>query len=115
MRRKKKLVREIEKILTKHPSNKAGFRIDKSKYDVVRIAILNGLRGSEPLSHKELNSKVRYLLGPDFKGSVEWYTEVVKLDLEARRKVFRSQARPTVYSLTKPALHIYHPTHLSSA
>ena len=104
MNRKKKPAREIEKVLTKHPAKKAGFRIDKSKYDVVRNAILNGLRGSQPLTHAELDSKVRYLLGPDFKGSVPWYTEVVKLDLEARRKVFRSRTKPTVYSLTKPAL-----------
>ena len=104
MNRKKKLVREIEKILTKHPANKAGFRIDKSKYDVVRVAILNGLRGSKPLTHTEINSKVRYLLGPDFRGTVKWYAEVVKLDLEARRKIFRSQTKPTVYSLTKPTL-----------
>ena len=100
MTRKKKPAREIERILTRHPVNKAGFRIEKSKYDVVRNAILNGLRGSAPLTHTELDAKTRYLLGPDFKGSVGWYTEVVKLDLEARRKVFRSQIKPTVYSLT---------------
>ena len=103
MNPKKKLARGIEKILTKHPARKAGFRIEKSKYDAVRVAILNGLRGSEPLTHAELDSKVRYLLGPDFKGSVSWYNEVVKLDLEARRKIFRSQTKPTVYSLNKPA------------
>ena len=104
MDRKKKPARKIETILTNHPAKKAGFRIAKSKYDAVRIAILNGLRGSRPLTHADLDSKVRYLLGPDFKGSVSWYTEVVKLDLEARRKVFRSQTKPTVYSLTKAAL-----------
>ena len=104
MNRKQKPARKIETILTKHPAKKAGFKIAKSKYDEVRIAILNGLRGSRPLTHTELDSKVGYLLGPDFKGRASWYTEVVKLDLEARRKVFRSQTKPTVYSLTKPAL-----------
>ena len=104
MNRKKKPARVTEKILTKHPAKKAGFRIDKSKYDVVRVAILNGLRGSNPLTHQQLDSKVQYLLGPNFKGSPAWYFEVVKLDLEARGKVFRSQAKPAVYSLKKPAL-----------
>jgi hypothetical protein len=103
MARKKKSTREVERILTKHPVNKSGFRIEKSKYEAVRNAILNGLRGSKPLTHAQLDTKTRYLLGPDFKGSAGWYTEVVKLDLEARRKVFRSPFKPTVYSLTKPA------------
>ena len=101
MNQRQKRGRELEKILTKHPAKKAGFRIDKSKYDAVRIAILNGLRGSKPLTHVELDSKVRHLLGRGFRGSVSWYAEVVKLDLEARRKVFRSQTKPAVYSLTR--------------
>ena len=103
MDRKKKPARGLETIQTKHPAEKSGFRIAKSKYDEVRIAILNGLRGSKPPTHAELDAKVESLLGPAFKGRPSWYTEVVKLDLEARKKIFRSQGKPTVYSLTKPA------------
>jgi len=103
MNRKKKPAPKIETILTRHPARKSGFTINKSKYEEVRLAILNALRGAKPLTHSELDAKVGHLLGSNFKGSPSWYTEVVKLDLEARRKVFRSEAKPTVYSLTRPA------------
>jgi hypothetical protein len=102
MNRKKKTALKIETILTRHPARKSGFTINKSKYEEVRLAILNALRGAKPLMHSELDAKVGHLLGANFKGSPSWYTEVVKLDLEARRKVFRSEAKPTVYSLTRP-------------
>jgi len=103
MNRKQKPAPKIETVRTRHPGRKSGFTINKSKYEEVRLAILNALRGSKPLTHSELDAKVEYLLGSHFKGSASWYTEVVKLDLEARRKVFRSAAKPTVYSLTRPA------------
>ena len=85
MNRKKKPAPKIETMLTRHPAKKSGFTINKSKYEEVRLAILNALRGSKPLTHSELDAKVGYLLGANFKGSASWYTEVVKLDLEARR------------------------------
>jgi len=103
MKRKTKPSQKMETIRTRHPAKKAGFAINQSKYDDVRLAILNALRGSQPLTHTELDAKVTYLLGPNFKGKASWYTEVVKLDLEARRKVFRSKTKPAVYSLSRPA------------
>ena len=66
MNRKKKPSRKLETIRTRHPTKKAGFTIQQSRYDEVRVAILNALRGSKPLTHTELDAKVAYLLGPNF-------------------------------------------------
>ena len=103
MNRNKKPAPGMETMLTRHPAGKSGFTVNKSKYEEVRLAILKALRGSNPLTHSELDAKVGYLLGPNFKGSTSWYTEVVKLDLEARKKVFRSETKPAAYSLARPA------------
>ena len=44
-----------EKILTKHPLGKSGRNIERSKYDMLKKAILSALRKNE-LTHIELFS-----------------------------------------------------------
>src|SRR3990170_728319 len=72
-----------ERILTKRPQGKSGVSIEKAKYDAVRAAIVGALRG-EQLSFSQMRDKVATQLSPgSFDGSISWYTECVKLDLEA--------------------------------
>jgi hypothetical protein len=87
-----------EKILTKHPKGKKGVRISKSKYEIIKSSILKCLKRKD-LTHVELTKCVNEKLGK-FQGSISWYTETVKLDLEARNIVKRMQeTKPQVYKL----------------
>jgi hypothetical protein len=89
------------KILTKHPLGKSGKNIDKHKYETLKKAILSTLRGKE-LTHTELFDRLNKSLKGKFSGSISWYAETVKLDLEARKIVQRTSSKPQKYRL-KPA------------
>lgn len=78
-----------ERILTLHPSGKAGVNIDKEKYDAVRAAILDSLRQSGTITFSDLTDAVREKLADSFAGSISWYVTTVKLDLEARGEIAR--------------------------
>ncbi len=85
-----------EKILTKHPLGKSGKNINKQKYEALRKAILSALRDKE-LTHTELFNKLNKGLKSKFSGNISWYGETVKLDLEARKIIERTSARPQKY------------------
>jgi uncharacterized protein YdhG (YjbR/CyaY superfamily) len=89
-----------EKIVTKHPQGKSGRSISRKKYDQVAKAIRSALRGKE-LTHTELMGRVLALLEKKFDGNISWYTETVKLDLEARKEVARTASKPQRYQLAK--------------
>ena len=76
------------KILTRHPEGKRGVNISRAKYDVVRAAILAGLRGKE-LTFAELSRIIQRKLQGKFDGSLMGHYTSVKLDLEARRELER--------------------------
>jgi hypothetical protein len=74
-----------------HPEGgKRNFKISEEKYDVVRGAILHCLRASGELTHTELLRCVSNRLAAGFDGSISWYVEAVKLDLEARGEITRT-------------------------
>jgi hypothetical protein len=77
-----------EKILTLHPQGKKGVHIDRAKYDTMKSAILRVLR-KKNLTHHELTRAVEDALKGKFNGSIPWYMEGTKLDLEARKVIER--------------------------
>ena len=77
-----------DKILTLHPAGKKGVKISKTKYDAMKATILRLLKSKE-LTHDELTSAVNRALKGKFDGSVSWYMESTKLDLEARKVIER--------------------------
>jgi hypothetical protein len=85
-----------EKILTKHPQRKTGRSIDREKYDQIRAGILAVL-GKKELTHTELMHALHARLQKRFDGNTHWYGETVKLDLEARRVIERTDAKPQRY------------------
>ena len=87
-----------EKILTKHPLGKSGKNISKQKYQTLKQAILSALRGRE-LAHTELFNQLNKRLKGSFSGTVSWYGETVKLDLEARKILERTSSKPQRYRL----------------
>ena len=86
------------KILTKHPLGKRGVNIDKQKYETLKKAILSALKGKE-LTHDELFNRLNKSLKGKFSGSISWYAETVKLDLEAKKMVQRTSSKPQKYRL----------------
>jgi hypothetical protein len=89
-----------EKILTKHPLGKSGKNIDKEKYETLKRAIMSALRSKE-LTHTELFKQLNKDLDRNFLGNISWYGETVKLDLEARRLIERTSAKPQKYRLKR--------------
>ena len=87
-----------EKILTKHPLGKSGKNIDKRKYETLKKTVLSALRGKQ-LTHTELFKQLNKSLKGKFSGNISWYGETVKLDLEARKMIERTSAKPQKYRL----------------
>jgi len=78
-----------EIVLTRHPLGKRGVKIQRAKYEVVRAAIIAALSVRDSLTLMELARAVEDQLHGFFDGSVLWCVTVVKLDMEARRELFR--------------------------
>jgi len=80
------------KIQLLHPAGKKAVRMDIDKYTVIKKALLNSLKQNRELTHTELldvvidNFKKNKI---KFEGSIEWYMESVKLDLEANKIIER--------------------------
>ena len=88
-----------EHIQTLHPViGKTNKRILLKKYEVIRDNILSILASSE-LTHTELMEELYAKLKDSFEGGVQWYGETVKLDLEARDIIERTEGKPAKYRL----------------
>jgi hypothetical protein len=87
-----------EKILTKHPQGKSGKNISKQTYDLFKDTILSILKNKE-LTHTELFNQLNKKLKGKFSGNINWYGETVKLDLEARKLIERTDSKPQKYRL----------------
>jgi len=94
-----KLEKRVDKILTKHPEGKSGRSISKKKYKTMKQEILSILQNAEP-THTELFRGLNKNLQDRFEGDIGWYGETVKLDLEARKIIERTAAKPARYRLT---------------
>ena len=87
-----------QQVKTKHPLGKSNKPVDKHDYDVFKAAILSAL-GRKDLTHTELLKELTRSLRGKFTGNVGWHVMVVKLDLEARKLIERTSARPRKYRL----------------
>jgi hypothetical protein len=87
-----------DKVICRTPTvGKEPTRIDGWKFDTVRRGILAALpEAGDGLAFKELSARVRAHLDPGTLarlGSVSWYTTTVKLELEVRGEVVRTDVR----------------------
>ena len=83
-------------MLTKHPQGKSGRNISRESYDTLKTAILAALRKKE-LTHTEMFEQLNKTLKGKFEGNISWYGETVKLDLEARKIIERTDSKPQRY------------------
>lgn len=97
----------MDKILTQHPEGKKGVKINKEKYNIIRKEIIDLLE-SEELTYTLLSKTIKDKLNNKFEGSISWYVETVKLDLEARNIIERiSKTNPELYRLKKKNKDFY--------
>ncbi len=89
----------MEKILTLHPQGKSGVHISKHNYERIKSAIIGFLLVHKTLTHTQLLDFVEKEVGKDLSGSVPWYVEVVRLDLEARKLICRKGKTDVLYSM----------------
>lgn len=88
-------------IQTLHPQpGKTNKRIVLSKYNTIKENLLAILAKKE-LTHTELMEALYSKVKDSFEGGVQWYGETVKLDLEARKIIERTVAKPEKYRLKK--------------
>jgi hypothetical protein len=94
------------KVLAIHPDKtKQGVRIAESKYDQMRAAIVGAFGDADELGYQEAVARVRKALTGKFDGSIEWYFNAVKHDLEARKILVRAtKSSPVRYRLDRAAL-----------
>lgn len=88
-----------QKIQLKHPAGKKAIKMDKDKYDVLSRAILTHLRNVGESTHDRILQAVTEDFGKNkisFDGSIEWHMEWVKLDLEARNEIKRSENKSPI-------------------
>lgn len=88
----------MSRITTQHPDpDKQGTRIDVAVYEAARSAILEALEaaGGDGVAFGDLSGEVERRSDPAIWAdrSVGWYTTTVKLDLEARDLIRRSEGR----------------------
>lgn len=92
------------KIQLMHPTGKKAVSIDKGKYDVLKKALINFLNTKGESTHEEIFKAVSIDFKKNkikFEGSLEWYLEWVKLDLEARKEITRvSDTTPIKFKIT---------------
>ena len=87
-------------IQTLHPDpNKTNKKISLEKYNGIRENLLNSLDEME-LTHTELMEELYARVKDKFEGGVQWYGETVKLDLEARQLIERTNSKPEKYKLS---------------
>jgi hypothetical protein len=88
-------------IQTLHPvAGKTNKKISLVKYNQIKDALL-GILSTNELTHTELMEALYAEVKDTFVGGVQWYGETVKLDLEARKVIERTKAKPEKYKLVE--------------
>lgn len=92
---------QVETIQTLHPQEgKTNKKISLEKYTFIKDNLLSILSISQ-LTHTELMEALFSRVKDNFEGGVQWYGETVKLDLEARQIIERTNTKPEKYRLVK--------------
>ena len=88
-----------ETIQTLHPhTGKTNKKISLDKYIYIKEQLLIILSEFE-LTHTDLMEELFSRVKDTFEGGVQWYGAIVKLDLEARKIIERTNDKPEKYRL----------------
>lgn len=93
------------KVVLRHPGKRKGISIDKVKYELLKSELVKFLTSNREATFSAMVRAVAESLkrsGTTFHGSLPWYLEWVKLDLEARTTLQRvARTSPQLYTLSK--------------
>lgn len=90
-----------EQIQTLHPfAGKINNKIALAKYNIIKEHMLVIL-AKKQVTHTVLMEQLYNRVKDFFDGGVQWYGEVVKLDLEARKIIERTNTKPVKYQLKR--------------
>jgi len=93
-----------QKVQLKHPQGKKAISIDKDKYELLKKQLTKFLTDHSGATFAAISkaiSKELTVKKIKFEGSLDWYLEWVKLDLEARQIISRvPKTTPQKYLLT---------------
>lgn len=85
---------------TKPEPLKKGVRLNRAKYEVVRMAVLENLRTHGALTFTQLGNLVEEQLHDNSDNAVMWYFTIVKLDMEACGEIHRvPNSKPQLIAL----------------
>ena len=94
-----------QKIQLKHPEGKKAVSMDKLKYDILKKTLLNHLKKKGEATHTEIWDAITEDFKKNkikFEGSIQWYMEWVKLDLQANKIIGKvPKTSPQKYALAK--------------
>ena len=86
-------------IQTLHPEvGKSNKKISLEKYEFIKEILLE-IISENILTHTEMMEELYSRVKDNFIGGVQWYGEVVKLDLEARHIIERIRTKPEKYKI----------------
>ncbi len=95
---------EEQKIQLKHPQGKKAVSISKDKYELLKTETVKYLEEKTEGTFTEISKAIAQNLkdrNVKFHGSLNWYIEWAKLDLEARQIITRiPKTSPQKYILT---------------
>lgn len=86
-----------------HPAGKHAVRMEVTKYELLKVAIIECLKAQETATHTEIYQWILEEFEKSnikFEGSVQWYMESVKLDLEAKNIILRIGKNPIRFQLS---------------
>ncbi len=90
-----------QKIQTLHPQGKKAVRIDRAKYDPIRETIIEILQETSQMKPMKLLHTVADRLEGQIQGSIAWYAETVKLDMEARGELEHDRKQGLLWLTSK--------------
>jgi hypothetical protein len=67
---------------------------------MIKLSIVECVRRYGELTHTKINEYVKHTLEGRFEGSIGWYTETVKLDLDVRSVIKRAQQSQMRFAYT---------------
>lgn len=95
---------EEQKIQLKHPQGKKAVSISEDKYELLKAEIVKYLTEKTDGTFSDISKTITQNFKDEeikFDGSLNWYLEWVKLDLEARQIIARvPKTSPQKYTLT---------------
>ncbi len=94
-----------QKIQLKHPQGKKTVNISKDKYEQLKTEMINYLTENPDRTFSDISKAIVQQFKENritFNGTLNWYLEWVKLDLEARQIIQRvPKTAPQRYILTQ--------------